>query len=79
MAIDKKRVEGGEMSRIFRGVHYDKHRDRWAARIRFKTKTYYKYAKTEQEALDWYENKSLELYGFDRVNEPHPNNPLKIT
>ena len=57
------------MSKYPRGTWYEKSRDRWIARIVFEGKTYRHYAKTAEEAHDWYEQKSLELYGFDRFKK----------
>lgn len=56
--------------RIFKGVNYQASRDRWQARIMFNGKKYCKYFKTESEALEWYEEMSLKLYGMDRIHEP---------
>jgi hypothetical protein len=60
--------------RKFKGVYYRKERDHWVARIVFNNKRIYIGSyKTEQEAMDAYEEKSLELYEFDRVNDVTPN------
>jgi hypothetical protein len=58
--------------RRFIGATYDRHRNRWASRIVFNGKQYRKYFHSEQEAFDWYDAKSIELYGFDRQT-PTPN------
>lgn len=60
--------------RLFKGVNYQASRDRYQARITFKGKNYCKYFKTEQEALDWYEQMSEKFYGFDRIHEPELSN-----
>lgn len=58
-------------TRIFRGVDYRKDRNRWRARIMVNGKMQHiGHYLTEQDALDAYEKRSLEIYGFDRVNEP---------
>lgn len=58
--------------RRYKGVHFRAERNHWVARIVFKgQRIYIGSYQTEQEALEAYEQKSLELYkGYDRVNEP---------
>ena len=55
--------------RLFKGYSPNRKRNGYYARITHNGKKYYKYFKTAPEAEDWYEKKSMELYGFDRVHE----------
>lgn len=58
------------MTRRFKGVLYRAERDHWVARIVFKgQRIYIGSFPTEEAALEAYEAKSLELYGYDRVNQ----------
>lgn len=57
------------MSKYLKGTYYKKSRDRWVGRIVFEGKQYQYYAKTAEEAHEWYKQKSLELYGFDRFKK----------
>lgn len=56
------------MTDQLKGYSYDKRRDRYLARIRFNGKNYQRRFKTKEQAHEWYREKSLELYGFDRIS-----------
>lgn len=61
--------------RELKGTYFRKDKSKpWAGSIVYKGKTYREYFYTEQEAHQWYLEKSKELYGFDRFN---PENDLR--
>jgi len=50
------------------GVSYYRGRNKpYVGRVMFNGKTYRKYFFTEHEAHEWYVNKNIELYGFNKI------------
>ena len=65
-----KSLSEAPSKRVRSGADYHAKKDRWRGVIEFKRKVYRSpYFLTKKEAEDWYEAKSFELYGYDRVND----------
>lgn len=57
--------------RIFRGSYFDKLKGMYRAELTYKGTTYRSaYTHSEVEAQAWYDDKALELFGYDKNHIP---------